>query len=30
LKDGSRDSIMETCGGRHNFRLQYRPWNYAN
>jgi hypothetical protein len=30
LKDGLRDMIMETCGGRHNFRLQYRPWPYAN
>ena len=30
LKDGIRDSIMETCCGLHNFRLQYRPWNYAN
>jgi hypothetical protein len=29
LKDGIRDSIMETCCGLHNFRLQYRPWNYA-
>jgi DDE superfamily endonuclease len=25
LKDGIRDSIMETCCGLHNFRLQYRP-----
>jgi hypothetical protein len=30
LKDGIRDSIMETCGGLHNFRLQYRPWYYAS
>jgi DDE superfamily endonuclease len=30
LKDGIRDSIMETCCGLHNFRLQYRPWNYTN
>jgi hypothetical protein len=30
LKDGIRDTIMETCGGLHNFRLQYRPWNYDN
>jgi hypothetical protein len=29
LKDGIRDSIMETCCGLHNFRLQCRPWNYA-
>jgi hypothetical protein len=24
LKEGSRDTIMETCGGLHNFRLPYR------
>jgi hypothetical protein len=30
LKDGVRDPVMETCCGLHNFRLQYRPWNYAN
>jgi hypothetical protein len=30
LKGGIRDIIMETCGGLHNFRLQYRPWNYTN
>jgi hypothetical protein len=30
LKDGIRDTVMETCGGLHNFRLLYRPWNYAN
>jgi DDE superfamily endonuclease len=30
LKDQIRDTIMETCCGLHNFRLQYRPWNYAN
>jgi len=30
LKDGIRDTIMETCGGLHNFRLLYRPWHYAN
>jgi DDE superfamily endonuclease len=29
LTDVIRDSIMETCCGLHNFRLQYRPWNYA-
>jgi hypothetical protein len=29
LKDGIRDAVMETCGGLHNFRLQYRPWQYA-
>jgi hypothetical protein len=30
LKDGMRDTIMETCCGLHNLRLQYRPWYYAN
>jgi hypothetical protein len=30
LKDGMRDAIMETCCGWHNFRLQYRPWNYTS
>lgn len=30
LKDGIRDSMMETCCGLHNFRLQYRPWHYAS
>jgi DDE superfamily endonuclease len=30
LKDGIRDAVMETCGGLHNFRLQYRPWNYSS
>jgi hypothetical protein len=30
LKDGMRDAVMETCGGLHNFRLQYRPWNYSS
>ena len=29
LKDGIRDTVMETCCGLHNFRLQYRPWCYA-
>ena len=29
LKDEIRDAVMETCCGLHNFRLQYRPWNYA-
>jgi hypothetical protein len=29
FKDGVRDTIMETCCGLHNFRLQYRPWCYA-
>jgi DDE superfamily endonuclease len=30
LKDRVRDTIMETCCGLHNFRLQYRPWRYAS
>jgi hypothetical protein len=30
LKDGIRDTMMETCGGLHNSRLQYRPWHYAS
>jgi hypothetical protein len=30
LKDQLRETIMETCCGLHNFRLQYRPWNYAS
>jgi hypothetical protein len=30
LEDSIRDTIMETCCGLHNFRLQYRPWHYAN
>jgi hypothetical protein len=30
LKDGIRDTIMETCCGLHNFRLRYRPRNYAH
>jgi hypothetical protein len=30
LKDGIRDTIMETCCGLHNFRLQYRLWHYAS
>jgi hypothetical protein len=29
LKDGIRDTVMETCCGLHNLRLQYRPWHYA-
>jgi hypothetical protein len=29
LKDGIRDTVMDTCGGLHNFRLHYRPWHYA-
>ena len=23
-----RDAVIETCCGLHNFRLQFRPWNY--
>jgi DDE superfamily endonuclease len=30
LKDWIRDTVMETCCGLHNFRLRYRPWNYAS
>jgi DDE superfamily endonuclease len=30
LKDGIRDTVMETCCGLHNFRILYRPWNYAD
>jgi hypothetical protein len=30
LKDRIRDTVLETCCGLHNFRLQYRPWNYAS
>ena len=30
LKDNIRDTIMDTCGGLHTFRLRYRPWHYAN
>jgi DDE superfamily endonuclease len=30
LKDSIRDTILETCCGLHNFRLQYRPWHSAN
>jgi DDE superfamily endonuclease len=30
LKEGIRDAVMETCCGLHNFRLQYRPWNYSS
>jgi DDE superfamily endonuclease len=29
LKDGIRDTVMDTCCGLHHFRLQYRPWYYA-
>jgi hypothetical protein len=27
LKNGIRDTVMETCGRLHNFRIQYQPWN---
>jgi hypothetical protein len=27
-KDGFRDSVIATCCGLHNFRLDFRPWNY--
>jgi DDE superfamily endonuclease len=30
LKDGVRDTVMETCCGLHHFRLPYRPWHYAS
>ena len=30
LKDGIRDTVMETCCGLHNVRLQYRLWHYAS
>jgi hypothetical protein len=30
LTDGIRDTMMETCCGLHNFRVQYRPWHYAS
>jgi DDE superfamily endonuclease len=30
LKDRIRDTVMETCCGLHNFRLQSRPWHYAS
>jgi hypothetical protein len=30
LRDSIRDSMMETCCGLHNFRLQYRPWHYTS
>jgi IS5 family transposase len=29
-KDDFRDRAMETCCGLHNFRLNFRPWNYAS
>jgi hypothetical protein len=27
-KQDFRDSVMETCCGLHNFRLDFRPWHY--
>ena len=27
-KDDFRDQVMATCCGLHNFRLDFRPWNY--
>jgi hypothetical protein len=30
LKHGIRDTIMKTCCGMQNFRLQYRPWHHAS
>ena len=28
-KKGFKDAIMETCCGLHNFRLNFRPWEYG-
>jgi hypothetical protein len=28
-KKGFRDTVLETCCGLHNFRLNFRPWHYA-
>ena len=28
-KSGFKDSVMETCCGLHNFRLNYRSWHYG-
>ena len=30
VKERIRDTVMDTCCGLHNFRLQYRPWHYAS
>jgi hypothetical protein len=30
VKDGIRDTVMETCCGLHNIRIHYRPWHYAS
>jgi hypothetical protein len=27
-KDDFRDQVIDTCGGLHNFRLDFRPWHY--
>ena len=27
-KQGFRDQVMETCCGLHNFRLNFRSWDY--
>ncbi len=27
-KSGFKDAVFETCCGLHNFRLNFRPWNY--
>jgi hypothetical protein len=27
-KTGFGDAVLETCCGLHNFRLNFRPWNY--
>jgi hypothetical protein len=27
-KKGFRDTVMETCCGLHNFRVNFRPWTY--
>jgi len=29
-KTGFRDAVLETCCGLHNFRLNFRPWNYKS
>jgi len=29
-KDDFRDRVMETCCGLHNFRLNFRPWQYPS
>jgi hypothetical protein len=27
-KAGFKDVVLETCAGLHNFRLNFRPWQY--